>query len=147
MRLWDFALAAWTKPGVEAACLGLQDHFGQCVPLLLWRAWAVAEGRAVSAPQLAIALARTWEGEIIVPLRGVRRALRAEAFGDAGEIVEQVRAAELAAERALLEGLEALTPDVAGEPEDLAQALLALAQQWSGTWPSAAISDLAGALR
>jgi uncharacterized protein (TIGR02444 family) len=147
LNLWDFALAAWTRPGVEAACLALQDGYGQCVPLLLWRAWAAAEGRTVAALEPAIALARIWDNQIIVPLRGVRRTLRADVYGAEGQAAsEKVRAAELAAERALLASLEALTPAAAGEPEDLSEALLAVAHLWSGTWPSAAVRGLASAL-
>jgi uncharacterized protein (TIGR02444 family) len=147
LNLWDFALAAWTRPGVEAACLALQDGYGQCVPLLLWRAWAAAEGRPVESPAPAIALARAWDNQIIAPMRGVRRALKADVYGAEGQAVsEKARATELAAERALLEGLEALTPVASGEAEDLSEALLAVAHLWSGTWPSAAVRGLASAL-
>jgi uncharacterized protein (TIGR02444 family) len=141
LRLWDYAVAAWGRPSVEGACLTLQDEHGQCVPLLLWRAWAAAEGRPVVDPAAAIAQARAWEDEVIAPLRGVRRRLTAEtAVGD------KVRVAELAAERALLEGLEAGTPAPGGARENPSQALARLAQAWNGAAPAAAIAALAGLL-
>lgn len=144
MRLWDFALAAWAKPGVEAACLKLQDDHGQCVSLLLWRAWAVAEGRPAQPMGRAVDLAHAWENEIIAPLRAARRAPLGSA--DPAAARDAARAAELAAERRLLEALEALTPTPAGADGKLGEALAALAHAWNGRRPGAAIMALASAL-
>ena len=75
---WAFALAAWRRPGVEAASLELQDAHGQLPALLLWRLWTLTEGRAVDAQGLATAVqvARDWEAGVLGPLRAVRRRLR-----------------------------------------------------------------------
>jgi uncharacterized protein (TIGR02444 family) len=141
LTLWDYALAAWDRPGVSRACLDLQDQEGQCVPLLLWRAWALAEGRAVNARlgDDSIALARRWDGEVIAPLRAARRA--------SGRADEAVRAAELAAERALIEALEAITPAPSGAGGDLAEALAAILEDWNGPRARTFALSLAAALR
>ena len=54
--LWTWACAAYAAPGVAEACLSLQDDYGQCVSFLLWRLWALSEGRAVDAKLLGDAV-------------------------------------------------------------------------------------------
>ena len=48
MRFWDWAVAAYARQPVAAACLNLQDGHGQNVPWLLWAAWMA--GGACTAP-------------------------------------------------------------------------------------------------
>ena len=116
MRLWDWASKVYARPGVEALCLTLQDEHGQCVSYLLWAAWMANQGVALTQPALArpAALAREWETNVLAPLRSVRRALKHPVQGFAAADQEQLRnriaTEELAAERLLLEALEALTP-------------------------------------
>ncbi|MEO8925634.1 MAG: TIGR02444 family protein [Caulobacteraceae bacterium] len=115
MTLWDYSVALYARPGAEAMFLRLQDEEGRCVPLLLWRLWCEAEGRAVDAETAAraVALARTWTASMVTPLREVRRRLKSPfppVTQAARETLRgQVAATELAAERVLLERLEALT--------------------------------------
>ena len=145
MTLWDYALVAWARPGVSEVCLQLQNQHGQCVALLLWRAWATTEGRQVSGStaRRAINLARLRESKINAPLRAARRAL-----AGAPEGVEAARAAELDAERALLEALEALTPPAAGVRfGGLAPGLATLMAAWNGSRIDALAGALASALR
>ena len=137
MRLWDWALEVHARPGVGVACLTLQDDHGQCVSLLLWRAWTVAEARPVASPLLeaAIADARVWEGQVTAPLRSARRAMKTLTIVDDAQRVAlraRVQAAELDAERLLLEALEARTPAATDAREDLAAALEAAATAWNG---------------
>ncbi len=152
MRLWDYAVAVYGRPEVRAACLALQDDHGQCVSLLLWRAWAVAEGRALSEADLAAALAvaRAWEAQVSAPLRSARRALRLPPpeIGEArrAELHDRVLAIELEAERALLDALEARTPPATTLPGDLTAALTALAAAWRPGAPASAITRLILAL-
>jgi uncharacterized protein (TIGR02444 family) len=142
LRLWDYARAAWGRPGVEAACLALQDTHGQCIPLLLWRAWAASEGRPAGDLAGVIDLARTWEDEVIASLRGARRRLAGESA-----VRERVRAAELAAERRLLELLETETPAPNAARDDLGHALTTLARAWNGAAMEDEIAALARLLR
>jgi uncharacterized protein (TIGR02444 family) len=136
VRLWDYAVALYARPAVEAACLRLQDEEGQCAPLLLWRLWSVHEGRGVDGPleARAAATARAWEGQIVAPLREIRLRLEAPLppIAEAGRAAlrQTVAAAELAAEQILLDALEALTPGPGGSAADVATALRAIAAAW-----------------
>lgn len=150
MRLWDWALEAYARPGVEALCLELQDQDGQCVSFLLWAAWAAIEGRTPDADRLATAagVARDWEAFVGSPLRAARRGLKRPFAGVAEVEREALRlrlgVEELAAEGLLLEALEALSPPEGGKA-DLAEALAAAGAAWSPPPPMATIEALAGA--
>jgi len=152
VTLWDYARVAWDKPGVSEACLALQDRHGQCVALLLWRAWAAAEGRSVSVAtgRRAIAVARVWEVDIVAPLRTARRALAGGFEGDEPpeRLRQAVRAVELDAERMLLDRLEALTPPPTGvRSSGLGQPLSTLVEAWNGARAESLSLSLAAALR
>jgi uncharacterized protein (TIGR02444 family) len=133
LKLWDYALAAWERPGVSQTCLELQDREGQCVALLLWAAWALTQGRPVGAMVIAQAvdLARTWEVGVIAPLRATRRALAKLEPGGAARAA--ARTAELAAERSLLEALDSMTPPPSAACDNPAAALAAVMENWSGS--------------
>jgi uncharacterized protein (TIGR02444 family) len=104
VRLWDFATGLYAQPGVEAPCLRLQDIDGQSVPLILWRLWSLHEGREVDPETLerAVEVARTWERSVV------------------------------AAERILLDALDALTPEAGGVWVDALPALRAASERWGG---------------
>lgn len=109
--LWSFALTTYARPGVESACLRLQED-GADVCLLLCGAWL--EQRAVAATserlQALKQIARPWQTQVIEPLRQIRTHWRGMAQQDealAG-LRERVKALELDAERQLLTRLEAL---------------------------------------
>jgi uncharacterized protein (TIGR02444 family) len=105
VSLWNWAARAWTKPGVSADCLALQDDQGQCVPLLLWALWLMDDGRtpAPAAIETAVSLCRPAEADAIRPLRDARRAA---APADRAALL----ARELEAERALMNRLETPIP-------------------------------------
>ncbi|CAI8794272.1 TIGR02444 family protein [Pseudomonas soli] len=109
--LWNHALALYARPGVEAACLALQELGGD-VCLLLCGTWLQARGIAPDEQRIATlqALARPWQRDVVAPLRSLRRQWREHALADPQLSVmrEQVKALELQAERTLLERLEAL---------------------------------------
>ena len=71
MSLWDWALEVYRRPGVETACLRLQDEAGQCVPYLLWAIWADPPPEGLQA---GAGIARPWQAQVIAPLRAARRA-------------------------------------------------------------------------
>ena len=147
MTLWDFAVSLYARPGVEPACLALQDDHDQCVPLLLWRLWAL--GRTVDAATLrsAVDLARDWDQRVVAPLRSVRRSLAAPAppISDAPRLSlrESVKASELAAERLLLESLETLTSKDRTGGKAAIDALVELADAWSPPAPITLLTYLA----
>ena len=151
---WRWAFAAWSRPGVEALCLELQNHHGQCPPLLLWRLWALETRRPVSAAALEAAArtTRQWHVQVVEPLRAARRALAAAIDGveDAGRLVlrDRIRGAELAAERLLIETLDAMAdaPAVAGAPgPHPTEALIAVAAAWGESVPADRLAALAAA--
>ena len=132
MGLWDWALAAYGRPGVAAACLALQDARGQNVPLLLAAAWAADQCRTLDLDR-AVALTREWETEVVGLLRGARRGLklsRAPIVDSSRQALrETVKAVELEAERLLLAALESLSWP--GEPACVEAALSRAALAWS----------------
>jgi uncharacterized protein (TIGR02444 family) len=149
MRAWDFILALYGRDGVQEACLSLQDDHGQCVPLLLWRAWALAEDRQVNGPVLAAAIetAQAWHGEVLVPVRSVRRRLKSDFpnVDDAARLAlrQDIATREMAAERLLVETLETLAGAAPIGPAVPLEALRATAHAWGG---GPAPDDLLGQL-
>ena len=152
MSLWDWAVAAYAAPEVSEACLALQDHHDQNVPLLLWSAWVAATGRRPDEETIEAACdtARAWEEIVVAPLRAMRRTLKTPLndieAGSRLEIRDQVKALELKAERRLLEALEALAPPPDGAPRPPLDGLVATARQWSRVTPRPALIRLAEAL-
>ena len=109
--LWNHALALYSRPGVETACLSLQAMGGD-VCMLLCGTWL--QGRHVAPEPARVAalreLAEGWQQEVVQPLRELRQRWRDEAMRDADLAVlrEQVKKLELEAERTLLKRLETL---------------------------------------
>lgn len=148
MSLWDWAVAAYAKPGVSDACLELQDAGGQNVCLLLWTAWAVETNQTLDADARADAcdVARSWEDAAVAPLRAVRRRLKTRILDmdDAAReaVRDQVKAVELLAERHLLQALEAASRPSDRPAPSLTDALAAVCRDWSGTAPRALLTTL-----
>jgi len=150
VRFWDWALAAYDRPGVAEACLALQDDHGQQTAYLLWAAFADPEAAALAE---GAALARRWEGEVLAPIRQARRALKPAlppvGDGERLSLREAVKAAELRAERLLMETLEGLAgrPAALGGPSgDPSAALTRAGEAWGHPPPPAALHRLASAL-
>ena len=150
MSLWDWSLKAYGREGVADACLALQDEHGQNVPFLLWAIWAeTADPQRLA---LAAEIARRWEQLAVAPLRAMRRSLKPALDGipDAARkgLRDDVKAAELRAERVLLESLEALGG--AGGGAHTLAALEAASAAWAGgaanRAPDNALAALAAAL-
>ncbi len=147
MGLWAWALKAYARPGVAAACLALQDRHGQNVPYLLWAAWA----RTTDPGFLAEAARRTraWDAAVVSPLREARRKLAAMAApinDHRRELLRtRVRDDELAAERLIMEALEARIRPRRPACSTL-ECLRAAAIAWAGEAPDAALRTLAETL-
>jgi uncharacterized protein (TIGR02444 family) len=109
--LWSFALSTYARPGVEHACLRLQEQ-GADVCLLLCGLWLERRGVAFEPvrQQALRQIADPWQAQVIEPLRQVRKQWRALAQQDAelGALRGRVKALELEAEQRLLWRLEAL---------------------------------------
>jgi len=112
-EFWRFSLAFYAEPGVDAACLELQDRHGLDVNLVFYGCWLGMSGRRrIDAPGLAAAdtAIADWRRSVIEPLRTARRALKAAADPGAQELRERVKTAELEAERLCQARLAALAP-------------------------------------
>jgi uncharacterized protein (TIGR02444 family) len=102
---WRWSLRLYARPGVERACLWLQERCGADVNLLLLCCWLTSRGRSADRRFLAGAMAgaAAWRREAVEPLRRVRRRLRRRLRGVPEEWRElarsRVRTAELAAEQ------------------------------------------------
>ncbi|MFN3512194.1 MAG: TIGR02444 family protein [Phenylobacterium sp.] len=147
MRLWDWAVEAYARPGVAEAALSLQDEHGQSVAYLLWAVWA--GGATPQDLTKGARAARSWETAALQPLRRTRRALKSDLppIDAAARLTlrEQVKVVELQAERVLLEALEALVSGPGGRAPPLA-ALTAAAEAWGDPPPAAGLARLAAAL-
>lgn len=148
MALWDWMLAAYARPGIPETCLTLQDEFGQNTSVLLWAAWA----RPADANLLerATRTAHAWDETTLHPLRAVRRALKAPAppVADAARegLREDVKAAELRAERVLAETLEALGGTPKSDRGSALAAMTAVVKAWGRPAPVDALAALAAGL-
>lgn len=146
MGLWEWTLEAYAQPGAPEACLKLQDEHGQMTSYLLWAVWAETTDAALLAR--AADIARRWDARALTPIREVRRALK-PAFagvrdGPREGLREDVKAAELRAERVLMEALAELSPRQGRAPA--LEALRAAAAAWGTPAPDAALAELAAAL-
>jgi uncharacterized protein (TIGR02444 family) len=107
--LWEFSVALYARPGVEEACLTLQDRHGLDVNLVMLALWLAASGRGEGFPAAAVGIAAAWHVTVVGVLRGLRQRLKT-AVPPAEGLRAEVKAAELAAERVLQERLGALAP-------------------------------------
>jgi len=78
---WAFSLHLYAQAGVESACLALQEE-GADVNLLLLCCWLGGTGRRLDRRRLrsVIAAVASWQEQIVVPLRLVRRNLKRESW-------------------------------------------------------------------
>lgn len=123
--LWSFSLDLYAKPGVEQACLALQNA-GANVCLLLCGLWLEQRGVTCNEQRLQQLrqLAEPWDAEVVRPLRTLRIHWKAHALQDTAlnSLREQVKRLELEAERRLLKRLETATGDwPEGNQKDSAQ--------------------------
>ena len=100
---WRFSLAFYTRPGVAEALLALQDRAGLDVNLMLFALWRGAVyGHRLDAAELraAEAVVASLRGDLIQPLRALRRRLKPAQDEDVQALRRRIGRLELAAERA-----------------------------------------------
>jgi uncharacterized protein (TIGR02444 family) len=102
---WRFSLRFYRQPAVASACLTLQDEADVDVNILLFLLWCATLRRRLSVTEIG-ALSRdceAWGRSAVIPLRAVRRALKAPppliAPGEAEAFRSKIKAVELEAER------------------------------------------------
>lgn len=146
MKIWDWVLEAYGRPGVPEACLTLQDAHGQNTSLLLWAVYAeVGDPERLAR---AASATRAFDSLALSPLREVRRALKPAMppFDDQARLAlrEDVKALELSAERLLMETLAGLASGRGGA--HALDALKAASAAWGPPAPANALAALAAAL-
>jgi uncharacterized protein (TIGR02444 family) len=127
---WRFSLRFYRQPQVADAYIALQEEAGVDVNLLLFLLWHASRKRAFSTAEVEALERRVgpWRNMTVVPLRNVRRALKAPPAlveaGTAEAFRTRIKAVELEAERLQQEamyelartaplGTEAASPDTA----------------------------------
>lgn len=109
---WRFSLMVYGRPGVAATLVGLQDRAGHNVNLILFGLWvAIGRGRRLDAAGLARARAKIvkLDGNVVAPLRDLRRNLKSDPDPDIQNLRKRVLALELVAERRIQAQLAATT--------------------------------------
>lgn len=113
-----FSLTLYGEPGVEQACLTLQDDHGLDIPIILLCAWVGRYGVKLSQDSLhrIDAAIRPWRDTVVVPLRSMRRRLKMDLGGidadTAMDLRRQIKDAELSAELLALDHLYKLMAHV-----------------------------------
>ena len=130
--LWRFSLTLYARPGVAEALIALQDRAGCDVNLVLFAVWLGAvRGHRLDQAQLAVAATAIApiSGDIVGPLRQLRRRLRSEPAADLQDLRRRLLALELAGERQVQYRLAevAPVPIAEGDRRKAAEANLALA--------------------
>ena len=111
---WRFSLAFYGDGDVARACLDLQERCDVDVNLLLFLMWLARDRRALSADAVRAldATLSGWRGEVIVPLRAMRRRLKTAVplvdVEQVGVFRARVKALELDAERLQQDAMYAL---------------------------------------
>ena len=153
---WRFSLSFYRQAGVAEACIALQDDCGVDVNLMLFLLWLAANGRQVSLENIKELdqTVRSWRDLTIIPVREVRRKLKAApTLVEAGKqeaFRSKIKAIELEAERLQQEALYArsrLTPRGSeARPPAAARANLAAYERVLGArFPNPALDRLTSA--
>ena len=113
---WRFSLAFYAERDVAQACLELQDAAGIDVNVMLYLLFAARSGRRLDDAALdrIEAIAQPWRDAVVIPLRGVRRMLKAAPADfeptPTAALRSDVKRVELAAEHLQQEALEQRAP-------------------------------------
>ncbi|MEM7170639.1 MAG: TIGR02444 family protein [Pseudomonadota bacterium] len=143
---WSYSLSLYAVPGVEGACLELQDEAGLNVNLMLFCCWLASEGHALPADraQDALEVVRPCQDDFVTPLRSARRWLKtADGLPDEtrAELGRKVLSLELEGERLLqLALVRGVGRTLAASP--IGQATASLAMENLGAYLAVAGCDL-----
>jgi uncharacterized protein (TIGR02444 family) len=104
-EFWRFSLWVYHQEAVAPACLKLQERHGIDVNILLFALWLGQCGQKVDQAVLEelTAGASDWHVAVVLPLRSIRKALKAWGHPTPSEAVsnfrEKIKADEIGAER------------------------------------------------
>lgn len=96
---WTFSLRVWRMPGLEEACLDLQDKFKADINIVLFCLYTAEWDVLLDGSTIKNLDAETlnWRQQIILPLRRIRKAIR-PGKDQNPELYKNIQAAELSAE-------------------------------------------------
>jgi len=146
---WPRALAIYREPGFAEAAIRLQDTIGLDITILLIAGHALANGRRLDAAALAKldAIVEPWRREVVLPLRRIRRRLKAGPAPAPSPATtafrSEVQRVEIAAERialALLAAKVAELPHTA-TPQSPRDAVATVIAHFAGARTSEAAAD------
>jgi uncharacterized protein (TIGR02444 family) len=152
---WRFSLRFYSRPGVAAACLALQDEAGADVNLMLFLLFLAEHKRQVTADDIARldGTVRTWRDRVVKPLRELRRVLKT-GIGEIPVAVSetfrgQIKRLELESEQIeqhLLEGCEPASLGVSAHSRGgIAEVNLAAYRDHLGGFPPQAVTTILAA--
>jgi len=114
---WNYSLQLYAQPGVQDACLKLQDEHGLDVNLVLFCIWCGLDGPGqLTAAELNEAITRggSWQAEVVERIRYIRRTLKQNTLGADQQLVDyfrpRVQALELDGEHVEQLTLAAMVP-------------------------------------
>jgi len=119
---WEFSVRTYSQAGIADACLALQDEHGADVNLLLYCCWAGWHSAALDEAEFerALSFSQIWSGQVVRPLRSIRRWMKSDGCCDAMvdvkacmDLRESIKATELRAEKLQQAVLESLPRSVA----------------------------------
>ena len=155
---WRFSLGFYRRPGVADACIALQEEVRVDVNLLLFLLWHATERRRLTAEEVAELDRRVapWREQAVIPLRNLRRALKAPppliAPLTAEGFRSRIKAIELEAERLQQEAMydwvrAALLGSTVDTTEEAARANVAAYQAIARSlFPPTAVDTLLAAM-
>jgi uncharacterized protein (TIGR02444 family) len=153
---WQFSVTFYAVPGVSPACVELQDRAKVDVNILFFLLWNATQGRALSKADLAEVerALGPWRDMAVVPLRQVRRALKAPPASMPADAAEgfrtRIKSVELEAERLQQEVLYDLAQSgrlgrAISPPPEAARASVAAYQASIGTFPEGPLETVLSA--
>jgi uncharacterized protein (TIGR02444 family) len=119
--LWQYACQVYSQAGMEVALLALQDDHGADINLILQALWLASEGQEWTKACIPTDYAK-WMEEQVLPLRQMRRSMKAEWVEKRGPqydgFRQQVKKLELKAEQYALGMLCACSKNIVCENID-----------------------------
>jgi uncharacterized protein (TIGR02444 family) len=155
---WRFSLRFYRRREVADACIRLQEEAGVDVNLLLFLLWHASQKRALSAAEVAELEQRIgpWRAMTVIPLRMLRRALKAPpplvAPATAELFRTKIKAVELEAERLQQEAMYELARaslrgrEAASREEAMRVNIAAYEATAGAAFPKPAVATLLAAL-
>lgn len=116
-----FSIAFYGRPGIEAACLTLQDKHGADVNIALLCCWVGGHGVRLSAEAIGILdqAVSPWRETVLIPLRALRRRMKSPIGGivpqTSSACREDIKASELSAEFLAQDHMIAVLETVTGK--------------------------------